>query len=156
MANRYKVNHKNSFVITGHCGKVIQDKPQDKGRENLFLGTVEKDTPLEYPISKTSTKEFVEIGQNTSRPVNSNEQHLDDLGYTNPNLHRRIDVTLPKDVKELVPRKYRLEIDHYNSYRNVEVTTHLDYTDVDKYSDDERNYSEIEYRFANYEKKEIP
>jgi len=50
-------------------------------------------------------------------------------GFTNPNLHRRIDPHEPKHEdnplnQELAPREYRLEIKGTNSYRTTTITVH--------------------------------
>ena len=60
------------------------------------------------------------------------------MGFTNPNLHRRIDpkeretadpsveYNLTEDVPqfEFAPRKYKLLVSGVNSYRYTEVTNH--------------------------------
>lgn len=137
-------------------GNIIVDSPKEKARENLFRGKVEESGPLTYKLEKDGPEyEFTEIGQEVSKPVNELEQTRDDNGFTNPNLHRRIDPKMPEDPKEVVPREYRLQIQVKNSYRNTHVVTHLDYTDLEKYEDSE-NYDEIADRLADCEAREIP
>jgi hypothetical protein len=51
------------------------------------------------------------------------------VGFTNPNLHRRIDPKEPPEAEnpldqELAPREYSLEIHGTNSYRTTTITVH--------------------------------
>ena len=52
------------------------------------------------------------------------ELEKDTLGFTNPNLHRRINNDGKVIDPELKPRQYNLSISGYNSYRGVDVTLH--------------------------------
>lgn len=68
--------------------------------------------------------EYPKMAQGPARPITDAEKALDDHGFTNPNLHRRID---PKDPaegsKEVLPASYKLSVQNLNSYR----TTHKYY-----------------------------
>ena len=174
MPNRYKVDNSKSIIvktkvpvepivdpqldyISGYTmGDIIFDRNIDKSKENLFQGKVEKAENLKYsPYPDKGSVDFEELGQSTSRQANELELERDGNGYTNPNLHRRIDAQMPEDEKEVTPRGYKLHINKWNSYRTTHVVTHIDYTDLDKYKDDE-NYETIKIRFAECEKREIP
>jgi len=49
----------------------------------------------------------------------------DDVGFTNPNLHRRVDELEPTDPAEVKPRTYQLGVwDRLNSYRTECVYYH--------------------------------
>lgn len=172
MPNRYKPASKPSDIVVAHppgelheqigqnsfytLENLVFDKAKDKDRENLFLGTADKTDNLKYqPKPNSAAIDFEEIGQSTSRLINNLELERDENGFTHPNLHRRIDPTMPEAEYEIAPRKYRLHINKWNSYRTTHVITHIDYMDLDDYSDDE-NYLIIKARFDESEKKEIP
>ena len=59
-------------------------------------------------------------------PLTPEEQAKDDLGFTHPNLHRRIDAQDPPEgSKEVQPRKYTLGVyDGINSYRTTQIFYH--------------------------------
>ena len=58
-------------------------------------------------------------------PLTTEEQAKDDLGFTHPNLHRRVDVQQPTDPREVAPRKYTVGVyDKINSYRTTEISYH--------------------------------
>lgn len=156
MPKRYTItNVKYPNIQTGTSpGNIKFGHKTDKGTEPFFRGTVSDAGPLTYK-QNGSDVEFEEIGQDTSRKVNALEQKRDDIGFTHPNLHRRIDAKMPENPQEVVPREYRLQINQYNSYRTTHVITHLDYTDLDKYQDSE-HFDEIQERFQECEKREIP
>lgn len=53
------------------------------------------------------------------------------LGYTNPNLHRRINVPgSDRELPEVAPRNYAISVGGLNSYRTVETIYHIDYQNV--------------------------
>lgn len=58
------------------------------------------------------------------KPLSDEDQARDDLGFTNPNLHRRIDPSQPEG--EYAPRDYSLFVNGTNSYR---LTESYDYED---------------------------
>lgn len=174
MPNRYKTDNKQSevvyskiptkpifdsnlkYIIRYDTENLVFDNAKDKSKENLFLGTVDKVENLRYsPYPNSDPVEFEEIGQSTSNRINEIEQIRDDNGFTNPNLHRRIDAQMSENTDEVVPRKYRFGIHNWNSYRTTHVVTHIDYTDLVKYADDE-DYDQILIRFEECEKREIP
>lgn len=70
------------------------------------------------------TIEYLKMAQGPARPINDTEKALDDHGFTNPNLHRRIDPKDPsEESKEVLPASYKLSVQDVNSYR----TTHKYY-----------------------------
>lgn len=71
--------------------------------------------------------ELKRVGQGPAKVVddNSDEMVKDEFGYTNPNLHRRVDAShdhIP--ANESSPRNYELGIYNLNSYRTVTRHTH--------------------------------
>ena len=57
----------------------------------------------------------------------ASEENLerDEHGFTNPNLHRRVDPQPPEEGSdELAPREYSLGLYGSNSYRTTTITTH--------------------------------
>lgn len=70
------------------------------------------------------TIEYLKMAQGPARPINDDEKALDNHGFTNPNLHRRIDPKDPsEESKEVLPASYKLSVQDVNSYR----TTHKYY-----------------------------
>lgn len=68
--------------------------------------------------------EYTKMAQGLARSINDNEKALDDHGFTNPNLHRRIDTKDPtEESKQVLPPSYKLSVQNVNSYR----TTHKYY-----------------------------
>ena len=68
--------------------------------------------------------EYPKMAQGLARQINDNEKALDDHGFTNPNLHRRIDPKDPTEAsKQVLPASYKLSVQNLNSYR----TTHKYY-----------------------------
>lgn len=63
--------------------------------------------------------------EGTLKPLTSEEEAKDTLGFTNPNLHRRIDPHTPTDTKEVKPREYIIGVyDKINSYRTTQIFYH--------------------------------
>lgn len=69
-------------------------------------------------------KELVLPNEGTARPANEEELAKDELGFTNPNLHRRIDPQQPTDPEEVLPRGYMFAIENGTSYRTTIINTH--------------------------------
>ena len=71
---------------------------------------------MDYNIDDYKTAEGV------AKPLTPEEQAKDDLGFTHPNLHRRID---PPVGTEERPKKYTLGVyDKIHSYRTVDSSCH--------------------------------
>lgn len=70
--------------------------------------------------------EFIRMGQGPSKIVNpgSIEDQKDQHGFTQPNLHRRVDPQEPHDGKETSPREYELGVYGLNSYRTTKINYH--------------------------------
>ena len=74
----------------------------------------------EYRVDKYKTAEGV-----ATTPLSPEDQAKDDLGFTNPNLHRRVDPHPPTDLKEVRARNYTIGVyDKLNSYRTTEIFYH--------------------------------
>lgn len=101
---------------------------------------------LKYPVTGSGRNiydaETDTVFQNPSaRPASEAEIAQEATGFTNPDLHRRID---PQEVDtastgEVAPRDYQLEISGVNSYR----TTTLHFHD-DECEGDVVHYREVE------------
>lgn len=73
----------------------------------------------EYKIDDFKT------AQGIAKPVTPEEKAKDELGYTHPNLHTRIDPQQPTDPKEVRPKEYMLGVyDGINLYRTVQTSYH--------------------------------
>lgn len=65
------------------------------------------------------------VQPDTSSLADEDALEKDEIGYTHPNLHRRIDPQEPSpDSGEVAPREYRLNIYGKNSYRTTVINTH--------------------------------
>lgn len=74
----------------------------------------------EYKITPYKTAEGIAV-----TPLTPEEQAKDDLGFTHPNLHRRIDPQPPTDPREVRERSYTIGVyDKLNSYRTTEISYH--------------------------------
>lgn len=69
---------------------------------------------------------FPVLGQGPGHfiPDDGIEKELDDRGFTNPNLHRRIDPKEPTDPELVAPSNYSLGIYGPHSYRTQTLHTH--------------------------------
>ena len=67
-----------------------------------------------------------ETARGAMKPCSEEDIQRDQLGFTNPNLHRRVDNEIaPTDPKEVRPRTYEIGVwDGVNSYRTEEVYYH--------------------------------
>lgn len=93
-------------------------------------------------------------------PASEEDLDRDEVGFTDPNLHRRVDPRIPVDAddaqgNEIAPRNYNLQIHNLFSYRTTEKITHIDYQDLDKYRDSEY-FDQILELFRQSERLEIP
>lgn len=71
--------------------------------------------------------ETAKVGQGPAKVVNNDtdEMKKDEFGYTNPNLHRRVDESFDHiPANESSPRNYELGIYNVNSYRTVTMHKH--------------------------------
>lgn len=69
--------------------------------------------------------QYPKVGQGPAAIASEEDLKKDKLGYTHPNLHRRVDPQQPaEDSGEVSPRDYRLGIYSVNSYRTTRVNTH--------------------------------
>ena len=68
-----------------------------------------------FRIAHRQPPQLVEAG--------SIEEQRDAVGYTNPNLHRRIDPQEPS-APAVSPNTYKLSIQNNDSYRLTQVATH--------------------------------
>lgn len=68
-----------------------------------------------------------------AKPLTDEEKQRDDVGFTHPNLHRRVDSKDPADYPEKSPRDYKLSIQGLYSLRTTIKNTH----------DEESNEEEI-------------
>lgn len=152
MKNRYVIQNENTDRIhRGSTGNTIIDGKkigdiQDISRENLFRGDVTKGTPEPYLYYIDENGNKIEIpaeGQGPAVEASDKDLQRDAGGFTNPNLHRRID---PKDrsLPEVAPRSYQLSIQGVSSYRTTSIHCHdEDAFESRKYIDDDGNEIDV-------------
>lgn len=64
--------------------------------------------------------ETPKTGQGPSKPADADDIQRDKVGFTNPNLHRRI-FTPPEGTPD---HKYKIGIYGYDSYRTTDIILH--------------------------------
>ena len=91
----------------------------------------------DYVDSEGKTKVYPKTGQGLAYPASDKDLKRDELGFTHPNLHRRID---PKPIleakdkrnKEYKEKEYKLNIMNVHSYRTTIPTVHDEETEIDE------------------------
>lgn len=74
-------------------------------------------------------------GTNPATPATEDELAKDATGFTNPNLHRRVDPQDPKEAadvldQEVGPRDYKLTVSKLHSYRTTHINTHDEESEI--------------------------
>lgn len=68
---------------------------------------------------------YPQIAQGQATPATAEDIARDEVGITDPNLHRRIDnETTPVKPGELIPDTYTIGVSALNSYRTTQHTVH--------------------------------
>ena len=69
--------------------------------------------------------EFPKTGQGIMKPVSPTDLQNDQIGFTHPNLHRRLDIQpLEAISSEQLPREYTIGIAELDSYRATTFNYH--------------------------------
>lgn len=84
-----------------------------------------------YVDSDNETHKYPVIGQGPATRADADDLARDELGFTHPNLHRRIMnpgqtppiAENPLD-QEVAPRNYKLQIQNVHSYRTTQINVH--------------------------------
>lgn len=73
----------------------------------------------------SDTAKYPKLGQGPATIADDESLAKDDLGFTHPNLHRRVDASEPNpESGEVSPREYSFGIYGVDSYRTTKVNTH--------------------------------
>lgn len=84
-----------------------------------------------YIDDEGNEKVFLPVGQGPATLLTEQEAlelARDRIGFTHPNLHRRIDNTIEYDVHGVkYPAQYSLELGGVNSYRTTRIEVHEEY-----------------------------
>lgn len=82
-------------------------------------------TIIHYRDTEGIEHDLVLMGQGHAVPANAEDLEKDAHGFTNPNLHRRVDPHQPPpESGEVAPREYELAIGNLDSYKTVKLVTH--------------------------------
>ena len=78
------------------------------------------------------TLDQLRMAQGIAKEASEEDMEKDSSGFTNPNLHRRIDAKYPvvgddASKNELYARRYELLVQNVNSFRTSESYLHIDY-----------------------------
>ena len=69
--------------------------------------------------------EDLKMASGVAKELSEDDKIRDDVGFTNPNLHRRVDPQTPSDPRETAPRSYTIGVyDGIHSFRTTEVFYH--------------------------------
>ena len=87
------------------------------------------DLEIEYVDSAGESHDYPLAGQGPAKPADEDDLARDALGFTNPNLHRRIDPKQPPVAddprnQEKYPRDYLLSLQNVHSYRTTIINAH--------------------------------
>ena len=90
---------------------------------------VRSDYDFEYEDSTGQSHQYPVMGQGPATPASEEDLARDELGFTNPNLHRRIDPQEPPVAddprnQEVAPRSYQLDVQNVHSYRTTTINVH--------------------------------
>lgn len=82
-----------------------------------------------YEDSEGVEHKYPRVGQGPAKVASDEDLQRDELGFTNPNLHRRIDPQEPEIAdsilnQEKLPRGYQLTIQNVHSYRTTTINAH--------------------------------
>lgn len=78
------------------------------------------------PETKTVTSRLVRSGCSPMRPATAYDWFKESTGYTNVDLHRRVDQEGAFQSPEVAPRRYDLGIYSLNSFRTIETSYRVD------------------------------
>lgn len=106
-----------------------------------------------YPVC--AERPYPSMTQGPWVEATAKDLERDELGFTNPYLHRRLDPKLPDDETEVVPRSYTASIMSVHSYRTTYIYDHVDYQFLSDY-EGSQYYSEILHRSELDDAREIP
>lgn len=98
-------------------------------QSNIDMVVRRSDLQIDYEDSKGVEHSIPVVGQGPAVPASEDDLARDELGFTNPNLHRRVDPQEPpiaEDARdqEVAPRGYQLNIQGVRSYRTTQINVH--------------------------------
>lgn len=82
-----------------------------------------------YTSAQSTFSMYPHVGQGPAKLADQVDMARDALGFTNPNLHRRVDPQDPPKAEdprnqEVAPRDYKLTIQNVHSYRTTQINVH--------------------------------
>lgn len=82
-----------------------------------------------YVNAEGDDEKYPVMGQGPAVPADEEALAKDELGFTNPNLHRRVDPQEPPVAdnplnQEIAPRGYQISIQNLRSYRTTQINVH--------------------------------
>lgn len=101
----------------------------DPLQDNIDIVVRRTDLEFDYEDSEGHSHLYPRVGQGPARPATAEDLARDELGFTGPNLHRRVDPQQPPVAddprnQEALPRSYDLTIQNVHSYRTTHINTH--------------------------------
>jgi len=96
---------------------------------NIDAVVTRYDFDFQYTDSQGNEHPYPRMGQGPAILADEDDLDRDELGFTNPNLHRRVephDPPIADDPKnqELSPRQYQLNLQNVRSYRTTQINVH--------------------------------
>lgn len=95
--------------------------------EGTVVVTREDLENMTYIDSEGIERAYPTMGQGKAVLADADDLARDELGFTNPNLHRRIELHEPtghENPPEYAPREYSLDLCSVHSYRTTTITLH--------------------------------
>ena len=87
-------------------------------------------------MSDNMTHEFPRTAQGEAKKASPSDMKIESTGYTNPNLHRRIesDPELSEsDIADgIIAKSYSVHVSNLNSYRTIELSVHDEESEIDE------------------------
>lgn len=98
-------------------------------QQNIERVVRRSDFQFDYEDSQGVTHSYPVMGQGPAELATEDDLERDELGFTNPNLHRRVephDPPIADDPRnqEIAPRSYQLNIQGVRSYRTTQINVH--------------------------------
>jgi hypothetical protein len=101
----------------------------DPLEDNINRTVKRSDLQFEYEDSSGDAHNYPVVGQGPATLASPEDLARDALGFTNPNLHRRVEPHDPPTAEdprnqEVAPRGYQLNIQGVHSYRTTTINVH--------------------------------
>lgn len=96
---------------------------------NIDIVVRRSDLDFDYTDSQGNEHSFIRMGQGPAILADEDDLERDALGFTNPNLHQRVEPHEPAIAddprnQEIAPRSYQLGIEGVRAYQTTQLYVH--------------------------------